>query len=51
MTISKEILKAVLRSKQLKKIFLKQEKLTDEELDIQLLLKDEKLSEKLCSRP
>jgi hypothetical protein len=47
MTISKEIVKAVLRKAQLKKIFLEKIKISEEDLDIQVLLKDEKLSEKL----
>ena len=47
MTISKEIVKAVLRDVQLKKIFLKKIKLSEEKLDVEILLKDEKLSEKL----
>jgi hypothetical protein len=47
MKISKEIVKAVLRNTQLKKIFLEKIKLSEEELDILVLLKNEKLTEKL----
>ena len=47
MTISKEIVKAVLRDAQLKNIFLEKIKLSEEKLDVEILLKDEKLSEKL----
>ena len=47
MTISKEILKALLRDVQLKKILLRKIKLREDEIDINILLKDEKLSEKL----
>lgn len=47
MTISKEILKALLKDAQLKKILLRKIKLREDEIDINILLKDEKLSEKL----
>jgi len=47
MKISKEIVRAVLRDSQLKKIFLIKSKLSEEKLDISILLKDAKLSEKL----
>ena len=47
MTISKEILKAVLRHAQLKKIFLEKIKLNEEKLDIKNLLQDKNLSENL----
>ena len=47
MKISKEIVKAVLRNTQLKKIFLEKIMLSEEELDILVLLKNEKLTEKL----
>ena len=47
MTISKEIVKAVLRNAQLKKIFLKKIESSEEKLDIEVLLKDDKFIEKL----
>jgi hypothetical protein len=47
MKISKKIIQAVFRDSQLKKIFLKNNKLSGEKLEISSLLKDNKLSEKL----
>jgi hypothetical protein len=47
MTISKEIVKAVLRDAQLKKIFLKKIKMSEEKLDIEILVNEDNLKELL----